>query len=44
MILSETEEIPKQDTEIRLGRFLFRILEVSSTKIDLVTLEVLDSD
>ena len=44
MILSETEEIPKQDTEIRLGRFLFRILEVSNTKIDLVTLEVLDSD
>ena len=44
MILSETEEIPKQDTEIRLGRFLFRILEVSNNKIDLVTLEVLDSD
>jgi len=44
MILSETEEIPKQDTEIRLGHFLFRILEVSNTKIDLVTLEVLDSD
>jgi len=44
MILSETEDIPKQDSEIRLGRFLFRILEVSNTKIDLVTLEVLESD
>lgn len=44
MILSETEDIPKQDSEIRLGRFIFRILEVSNTKIDLVTLEVLDSD
>ncbi len=44
MILGETEEIPKQDTEIRLGRFLFRILEVSNTKIDLVTLEVLEND
>lgn len=44
MILNETEDIPKQDTEIRLGHFIFRILEVSNTKIDLVTLEVLSSD
>jgi CBS domain containing-hemolysin-like protein len=44
MILNETEDIPKQDTEIRLGRFIFRILEVSNTKIDLVTLEVLATD
>jgi CBS domain containing-hemolysin-like protein len=44
MILNETEDIPKQDSEIRLGRFVFRILEVSNTKIDLVTLEILESD
>ena len=44
MIVNETGEIPKQDTEIRVGKFRFRILEVSNTKIDLVTLEVLDSD
>ena len=44
MIVNETGDIPKQDAEIRIGRFLFRILEVSNTKIDLVTLEVLESD
>ena len=44
MILNETGEIPKKDSEIRLGRFVFRILEVSNNKIDLVTLEVLDAD
>jgi CBS domain containing-hemolysin-like protein len=44
MIVNETGEIPKQDAEIRIGKFRFRILEVSNTKIDLVTLEVLDSD
>ena len=44
MIVNETGEIPKKDSEIRLGRFLFRILEVSNTKIDLVTLEVLELD
>jgi CBS domain containing-hemolysin-like protein len=44
MIVNGTGEIPKKDTQIRIGRFLFRILEVSNTKIDLVTLEVLESD
>ena len=43
-MLNETGDIHKQEAEIRMGRFLFRILEVSSTKIDLVSLEVLDSD
>ncbi len=44
MILNETGEIPKKDSEIRLGRFVFRILEVSNNKIDLVTLEVVEQD
>lgn len=44
MIVNETGEIPDQDSEIRLGKFLFRILEVSNTKIDLVTLEILDTE
>ena len=44
MIVNETGEIPKQDGEIRIGKFLFKILEVSNTKIDLVTLQVIDSD
>lgn len=44
MIVNETGEIPSQDTEIRIGNFLFRILEVSNTKVDLVHLEVLDTN
>jgi CBS domain containing-hemolysin-like protein len=41
LIVNETGEIPDQDSEIRVDRFLFKILEVSSTKIDLVTLQIL---
>ena len=44
MIVNETGDIPSADSEIRIGRFLFNVLEVSNTKIDLVTLQVLDSD
>ena len=44
MIVNETGDIPDKDSEIRLGKFLFRILEVSNTKIDLVTLEILETD
>lgn len=44
MILNETGDIPTKEAEIRIGRFLFRVLEVSSTKIDLVSLEILESD
>ncbi|WP_445384088.1 hemolysin family protein [Robiginitalea sp. IMCC44478] len=44
MIVNETGDIPKQDSEIRIGKFLFTILEVSNTKIDLVTLQLIDSD
>jgi CBS domain containing-hemolysin-like protein len=44
MIVNETGEIPDKDSEIRMGKFLFRILEVSNTKIDLVTLEVLEAE
>lgn len=41
LIVNETGEIPAKDTEIKVGNYLFTILEVSNTKIDLVTLEVL---
>lgn len=44
MIVNETGEIPDKDSEIRLGKFLFHILEVSNTKIDLVTLEIIETD
>lgn len=44
LIVNETGEIPEQGAEIRLEGFVFRIEEVSSTKIDLVTLEIRESD
>ena len=43
LIVSETGEIPEQDTEIKIDNFVFTILEVSNTKIDLVRLQVLDN-
>ncbi|WP_411028886.1 hemolysin family protein [Spongiimicrobium sp. 3-5] len=44
LIMHETGEIPEQDSEITIENFLFTILEVSSTKIDLVSLQVLEKD
>ncbi len=44
LIVHETGEIPAQNTEIRIGNYLFTILEVSSTKIDLVSLEVMEKE
>lgn len=44
LLVHETGEIPEKDTEIRIGDYLFTILEVSSTKIDLVTLEVIQNN
>lgn len=44
LIVNETGEIPEQDSEIRVEQFLFTVLEVSSTKIDLVTLEVMEKE
>ena len=44
LIVNETGEIPDQNSEIHIEHFLFTILEVSSTKIDLVSLEVLEKD
>lgn len=44
LIVNETGEIPEQNTEIRIQNFQFTILEVSNTKIDLVSLEILDKE
>ncbi len=44
MIVNETGEIPDKDSEIRIGKFLFRILEVSKTKIDLVALDIVETE
>nr|WP_282165016.1 hemolysin family protein [Cellulophaga baltica] len=44
LIVNETGEIPDKDSQIKINHFLFTVLEVSSTKIDLVSLEILDKD
>ena len=44
LIENQTGEIPEQDTEVILGRFSFKILEVSNTKIDLVKVTVHTED
>lgn len=44
LIVNETGEIPEPNTEIRVANFLFTILESSNTKIDLVSLQILDKE
>jgi len=44
LIVNFTEGIPEQDEEVKIDNFLFTILEVSNTKIDLVSLEILDDE
>ena len=44
LIVDRTEEIPEQDEVLKIDNFLFTILEVSNTKIDLVELKVLEED
>jgi CBS domain containing-hemolysin-like protein len=42
LIVNETGEIPEKDTEIQIAQFVFNILEVSSTKIDVVSLQIME--
>ncbi len=42
LIVNETGEIPEQDAEIAINNFRFTILEVSSTKIDMVFMEIIE--
>ncbi|WP_299396477.1 hemolysin family protein [uncultured Gelidibacter sp.] len=44
LIVDETEEIPQVNDQIQIENYLFTILEVSTTKIVLVTLKVLPED
>ncbi|MFK7813208.1 MAG: hemolysin family protein [Maribacter sp.] len=44
LIVNETGDIPEQNAEIDIENFRFTILEVSSTKIDLVLLEILEKE
>ena len=41
LIVNETGEIPEKDDEITVQNYLFKVLEVSNTKIVLVSLQVL---
>ena len=41
-IVNHTEEIPKQNQEIKIEQFHFSIQKVSTTKIELVQLKILD--
>ncbi len=42
--MNETGDIPEKDSEVKLDNFTFHILEVSNTKIDLVTVRVHTED
>jgi CBS domain containing-hemolysin-like protein len=44
LIVNETGELPEKNAEIEIDNFCFTILEASSTKIDLVLLEVLEKE
>lgn len=44
MIVNFTEEIPEQNEVVEIENFTFKILEVSNTKIELVTLKVNPGD
>ena len=44
LIVNQTEGIPEIDEQVRIENFLFSILEVSSTKIDVVSLKILEDD
>ncbi len=44
MLVHQMGEIPEKDSEIVLENFKFTVLEVSNTKIDLVSLEILTED
>ncbi len=41
-IVNSTEGIPEQNATIKIDQFLFTIVEVSNTKIDLVSLRILE--
>jgi len=44
LIVNSTEEIPEQNETIKIENFLFTILEVSNTKIDIVSLQIFQDE
>lgn len=44
LIVFNTEEIPEKNEMVKIDNYLFTVLEVSNTKIDLVKLEILNKE
>jgi len=44
LIVNITEEIPEENEEVKIDNFLFTIIEASTTKIDVVSLEILEAE
>ncbi|TJY37686.1 hemolysin family protein [Pontimicrobium aquaticum] len=44
LIVNSTQEIPQQNDKVTINNYLFEILEVSNTKIDIVLLRILQDD
>ena len=44
LVMSYTEEIPEVDTEIRLEKFVFTVIEVSQTRIEKIRLKRLQDE
>ena len=44
LIVNSTEEIPEQNEKVKIENYLFTILQVSNTKIDVVSLHILKDD
>jgi CBS domain containing-hemolysin-like protein len=44
LIVNSTEEIPQQNETIKIGKFLFTIIEVSNTKIDVISLQIIEEE
>ncbi|MCK0179862.1 hemolysin family protein [Flavobacteriaceae bacterium S0862] len=44
LIVNSTEEIPQQNEKVTIDNYLFTILEVSNTKIEIVSLRIIKDD
>lgn len=44
LIVNSTEEIPQQNEKVTIDNYLFTIIEVSNTKIEIVSLRILNDD
>lgn len=44
LIVNSTEEIPQQNDKIRISNYLFTILEVSNTKVEVVSLQIMEDE